>query len=146
MLCKWRYESGGKRDLRIDWLRGLAMCCVIVNHSKLSSVLSWFSYERFWTVTAAEVFVVLSGIVVGMVYGGKLKRGDWRGAVAGLGAFVIHVYAVMLIAHNPMTQGLWRNTLAQVTAILAIAAMLNGMQQWPFTRARRTPAPQPVAA
>ena len=68
------------------------MVCVIVNHSKRSSVLSWFSYERFWTVTAAEVFVVLSGIVVGMVYGKKLKRGDWHGVVAGLTRRTIVLY------------------------------------------------------
>ena len=75
----------GYRDLRIDWLRGLVMTCVIIDHSKLSSLLSWFSYERFWTVTAAEVFVVLSGLVLGMVYGRKLNRGDWHGMVRGLG-------------------------------------------------------------
>jgi len=51
-------STTGTRDLRIDFLRGLAMTCVIVNHSKLPSLLSWFSYERFWVVTAAEVFVV----------------------------------------------------------------------------------------
>ena len=62
------------RDLRIDWLRGLAMICVIVDHSKRSSLLSWFSYERLWVVTAAEVFVLLSGIVLGMVYGRRLLR------------------------------------------------------------------------
>src|SRR3954463_16594091 len=62
------------RDVRIDWLRGLAMICVIVDHSHRSSVLSWFSYQRFWVVTAAEVFVVLSGIVLGMVYGARLVR------------------------------------------------------------------------
>jgi hypothetical protein len=72
------------RDLRIDWLRGLAMICVIVNHSKLSSLLSWFSYERFWVVTAAEVFVVLSGIVLGMVYGRRLVSAGWRPVVRGL--------------------------------------------------------------
>lgn len=65
------------RDLRIDFLRGLAMVCVIVDHSKRSSLLSWFSYERFWLVTAAEVFVVLSGVVLGMVYGPKLLRDGW---------------------------------------------------------------------
>jgi len=69
MLRGWQYAGDGTRDLRIDWLRGLAMTCVIIDHSKLSSLLSWFSYERFWTVTAAEVFVVLSGAVLGMVYG-----------------------------------------------------------------------------
>lgn len=50
------------------------MICVIVDHSKRSSLLSWFSYQRFWVVTAAEVFVVLSGIVLGMVYGRRLVR------------------------------------------------------------------------
>jgi len=86
----------GHRDLRIDWLRGLAMTCVIINHSKLSSVLSWFSYERFWTVTAAEVFVVLSGVVLGMVYARKLNRGDWRGVVRGLGYRALVLYFAFL--------------------------------------------------
>jgi hypothetical protein len=61
------------------------MTCVIVNHSKLSSLLSWFSYERFWVVTTAEVFVVLSGVVLGMVYGRRLRRDGWRPVVHGLG-------------------------------------------------------------
>ncbi len=78
------YASSARRDVRIDWLRGLAMTCVIINHSKLSSLLSWFSYERFWVVTAAEVFVVLSGVVLGMVYGRRLARDGWRAVVRGL--------------------------------------------------------------
>src|SRR5215471_14394933 len=81
------------RDLRIDWLRGLAMTCVIINHSKLSSLLSWFSYERFWVVTAAEVFVVLSGVVLGMVYGRRLVRDGWRAVVRGLGRRAALLYA-----------------------------------------------------
>ena len=63
-MLRWQYPVHERRDARIDWLRGLAMTCVIIDHSKLSSLLSWFSYERFWTVTAAEVFVVLSGAVL----------------------------------------------------------------------------------
>jgi hypothetical protein len=84
--------SSGARDLRIDWLRGLAMVCVIVNHSKLSSLLSWFSYERLWVVTAAEVFVLLSGIVLGTVYGRKLARDGWACVVRGLSrrAFILY--------------------------------------------------------
>jgi hypothetical protein len=85
--------SSGTRDLRIDWLRGLAMTCVIVNHSKLSSLLSWFSYERVWTVTAAEVFVLLSGIVLGTVYGRKLARNGWAAVVRGLGRRAVVLYA-----------------------------------------------------
>ena len=89
-------SSGGTtpatRDLRIDWLRGIAMTCVIVNHSKLQSLLSWFSYERFWVVTAAEVFIVLSGIVLGMVYGRRLVRDGWRAVVRGLSRRALTLY------------------------------------------------------
>src|SRR5947209_17207026 len=80
------------RDLRIDWLRGLAMTCVIVNHSRMSSLLSWFSYERFWVVTAAEVFVVLSGVVLGMVYGRRLARDGWLVVVRGLSRRAVLLY------------------------------------------------------
>ena len=96
MLHGWQYQGTGSRDLRIDWLRGLAMTFVIVNHTKLSSVLTWFSYERFWTVTAAEVFVVLSGIVIGMVYGRKLRQSDWRGVVRGLSRRAMVLYLAFL--------------------------------------------------
>src|SRR6476660_10520757 len=86
----------GRRDVRIDWLRGLAMTCVIVNHSKLSSLLSWFTYERLWVVTAAEVFVVLSGVVLGMVYGRRLARDGWRTLVSGLGRRALFLYSVFV--------------------------------------------------
>ena len=72
------------------------MTCVIVNHSKLSSLLSWFSYERFWLVTAAEVFVVLSGVVLGMVYGRRLARDGWRAVVRGLGRRALLLYGTFV--------------------------------------------------
>ena len=89
-------RSKGGRDVRIDWLRGLAMICVIVDHSRRSSVLSWFSYQRFWVVTAAEVFVVLSGIVIGMVYGGRLLRDGWRPVAARLIRRAVVLYAAFV--------------------------------------------------
>jgi hypothetical protein len=72
------------------------MACVIVNHTRLSSVLSWFSYERFWVVTAAEVFVVLSGVVLGMVYARRLARSGWRTVVTGLGRRALTLYAAFI--------------------------------------------------
>jgi hypothetical protein len=90
-------HAAQSRDTRIDWLRGLAMACVIVNHSKLSSFLSWFSYERFWVVTAAEVFVVLSGIVVGMVYGGRLRTRGWEVVVGGLSRRAVKLYVAYML-------------------------------------------------
>jgi hypothetical protein len=88
--------SSSGRDAAIDWLRGLAMTCVIINHSKLSSVLSWFSYERLWVVTAAEVFVALSGVVLGMVYGRRLARDGWRAVVRGLGRRTALLYVMFV--------------------------------------------------
>src|SRR5262245_12879627 len=94
MLGRWRYDDSAKRDLRIDWLRGLAMTCVIVNHTKLPSVLRWFSYERFWIVTAAEMFVVLSGIALGSVYGRRLAVDGWLAVARGLFRRAILLYGV----------------------------------------------------
>src|SRR6266542_1174068 len=91
-LPNGRSSATPRRDLRIDWLRGLAMTCVIINHSKMSSLLSWFSYERFWVVTAAEVFVVLSGVVLGMVYGRRLARDGWLTVVRGLSRRALMLY------------------------------------------------------
>ena len=72
------------------------MTCVIVNHSRLQSPLSWFSYERLWVVTAAEVFVVLSGVVLGMVYGRRLSCDGWRVVVSGLGRRALFLYSVFV--------------------------------------------------
>jgi hypothetical protein len=88
--------AGSRRDVRIDWLRGLAMMCVIVDHSKRTSILSWFSYQRFWLVTAAEVFVVLSGVVLGMVYGPRLARHGWVAVMSKLGRRALLLYAAFI--------------------------------------------------
>ena len=84
------------RDLRIDFLRGIAMMCVIVDHSQRTSLLSWFSYERFWVVTAAEVFVVLSGVVLGMVYGPRLLRDGWLAVIKGLCRRALTLYVAFV--------------------------------------------------
>jgi hypothetical protein len=72
------------------------MACVIVNHSKMSSLLSWFSYERLWVVTAAEVFVVLSGIVLGMVYGRRLARDGWFVVARALSRRALTLYLAFI--------------------------------------------------
>src|SRR5581483_7159171 len=113
------------RDLRIDCLRGLAMSCVIVNHSKMSSLLSWFSYERFWVVTAAEVFVVLSGVVLGMVYGRRLARDGWSAVARGLVRRAITLYG----AYIGVTASLLLIALAGVD-VASVGAIDPGATAW----------------
>ena len=128
-------RAAGGRDLRIDWLRGLAMTCVIVNHSKMSSLLSWFSYERFWVVTAAEVFVLLSGIVLGMVYGTKFIRDGWRVVIRGLGQRALTLY----VAFVAVTVSMLVLSLAGVD-VGSLTSWDNGSAAWFLDPRTMTPS------
>jgi hypothetical protein len=70
---------------------------------------------------------------------------------ASLGAFVLHVYGLLLLAHLPESDQLWLNTLVQVLLILAIAGVLKAQQLIRATTAPRSPlhvvefAPSPSA-
>jgi hypothetical protein len=64
-----------------------------------------------------------------------------------LGAFVLHVYGILLLAHVRHADEFWTNTLAQVLLIVAIAALLNGVQYWRVSRRiKLVPATHPLAA
>lgn len=55
------------RDERLDFLRGLAIIAVIINHMGGSSLYSILTVEAVGVVSAAEVFVLISGIILGQV-------------------------------------------------------------------------------
>jgi hypothetical protein len=54
------------RDTTLDLVRGAAMAILVVNHIRLESVLG---YATAGVLSAAEVLVSVSGVVVGMVFG-----------------------------------------------------------------------------
>jgi len=64
----WAYSGDGRRDLRLDLLRGYALLAMIVNHTVVGN--SWFyaisGNEVFYT-SAAEIFYLISGLVLGMI-------------------------------------------------------------------------------
>ncbi len=68
--------------------------------------VAYLMLTRDWAVTRSleKVFVVLG------------QR--------SLGAFVLHVYGLLVLAHLPLPDGIWVNTLAQVTLVCAIATLL----------------------
>ncbi len=70
---RWAYPSLDKRDLRIDFMRGLIMIYLVVVHIEYFSLFSLFAWEHFAIISSAEGFVMLSGIVVGMVYGKRSR-------------------------------------------------------------------------
>ena len=72
----WSYAIAGKRDLRIDLLRGFAVLMMVVNHFGGASWLFLVTGGDAFFVSAAEAFIFISGLTVGMVYGGiALKEG-----------------------------------------------------------------------
>ena len=43
----WRYSLAGERDLRIDFMRGIALVMMVVAHTEVMSIFNIFSWERF---------------------------------------------------------------------------------------------------
>ena len=70
----WAYPDLDKRDLRLDFMRGLIMIYVVVVHMEYFSLFSLLAWERLGIVSSAEGFVLLSGLVVGLVYGKRAKN------------------------------------------------------------------------
>ena len=104
---RWSYTGTGKRDARIDMLRGLAIVFVVINHVGINSLFQLLSQETIGVVSGAELFVMLSGAVLGMVYGPRVKTelGDvvdatskraWKLYVTAL-VVVLTVYATSLL-------------------------------------------------
>ncbi|WP_285247956.1 OpgC domain-containing protein [Pseudarthrobacter sp. efr-133-R2A-89] len=69
----WSYQDPGNRDSRVDLLRGMAIVFVVVNHLGLVSLFQLLTQEAVGFVSGAELFVLFSGLVVGMVYGPKAR-------------------------------------------------------------------------
>ena len=65
---RWRY-AGGRRDQRLDLLRGFSAFAMIVDHTGGGQSLLYplTGGNQFYT-GAAEAFVVISGLVMGIVY------------------------------------------------------------------------------
>ncbi|WP_426227808.1 OpgC domain-containing protein [Pseudarthrobacter sp. DSP2-3-2b1] len=70
----WGYTDPSKRDSRVDLLRGLAIVFVVVNHLGMTSLFQLLTQEAVGFVSGAELFVLFSGLVVGMVYGPRVKE------------------------------------------------------------------------
>jgi hypothetical protein len=69
------------RDVALDLVRGLAIVILVVNHIHLESVLE---YATSALLSAAEVLVSVSGVVVGMVFGRRWLTDGARATTAML--------------------------------------------------------------
>lgn len=94
----WRYRDGGKRDLRLDLLRGFAVFAMVIDHIGGASWLHLLSGGNRFFVSAAEVFVFISGLMVGLIYTERARRDGFGPAATKLltRAWTLYALAVWL--------------------------------------------------
>ena len=82
-IPSWRYPNEhDPRDQRLDLFRGWIILTVVLTHTELTSPYSYISLNAIGAITGAEMFVLLSGIVLGMIYAPTVRKlGEWRTAV-----------------------------------------------------------------
>lgn len=84
LLPSWRYPDDGKpgRDLRLDLFRGFIILAVVITHIEIGGPYSYITLHAVGAITGAEMFVFLSGMVLGMTYPFAIKKfGEWAAAI-----------------------------------------------------------------
>lgn len=93
----WHYPDGDDRDERIDLIRGLAVVFVVLNHINIPSLFQLVSQEAIGPVSGAELFVALSGVVLGMVYRTRLERSNLLTVSGALLSRALKLYRTALV-------------------------------------------------
>lgn len=70
-------SDAGRRDLRLDACRGLALWFIFIDHIPDNS-LGWLTLRNYGFSDVSEVFVFVSGYTCMLAYGGALPEQGWR--------------------------------------------------------------------
>lgn len=97
------YPVESKRDLRIDYLRGMVMFLLIIVHIEIVSFYNLLVWERIGVVSGGEGFVILSGIVIGSVYGTRFlndqaQQGSDALISRALQLYRVNIYMILFVA------------------------------------------------
>lgn len=65
--------QASRRDLRLDFFRGLALWFIFIDHVP-SSIVGNITFRNFGFSDATEIFVYISGYTAAIVYGAALRR------------------------------------------------------------------------
>ena len=61
------------RDLRVDFVRGLSLWVIFVNHTP-GNLVGYLTPRNYTLADATEAFVLLAGYAAGLAYGGQMDR------------------------------------------------------------------------
>lgn len=92
------------RDLRLDFVRGLALIFIFLNHIP-GNVVSWISNRNYGFSDATEIFIFISGYSVILAYGTVIDRHGFLPLVAKVWRRTWQIYSahiflfVVFVAH-----------------------------------------------
>jgi enterochelin esterase-like enzyme len=86
------YITAQGRDLRIDLLRGFFVLAMIVDHVRGASPLYLLTGGNRFFVSAAEGFILLSGLMAGLIYRRIVARDGFVAAVRKVWARALSLY------------------------------------------------------
>jgi hypothetical protein len=107
-------KTKSKRDLRLDFFRGLALCMIFINHLP-NNFYERFTNRNFGFSDSAEGFVLMSGMAAGIAYGAVFARVSlWRAVAKVWGRawqlyqthLVITVLAIGIVAAGALLFGI----------------------------------------
>ncbi len=90
------------RDMRIDFIRGWVMLILVVVHTEILSLWNLLVWERVGMISGGEGFVLLSGVVLGMVSRQRIARSGFSDAASrvvdrALQLYRVHVTLILLV-------------------------------------------------
>ena len=130
-LHGWAYVAEDGRDLRIDLLRGLAVLAMVVDHIAGPSKLYLITGGNHFYTSAAEGFIFLSGLTVGLVYRRVAERHGLATAMRRLlgRAWTLYALAVGLtLVMLPLSEVLrlpWAVGIEETTPLQIVWAILS---------------------
>jgi hypothetical protein len=115
------------RDHRIDWLRGIALVSIFINHMPGNRIENWTS-RNFGFSDAAELFVLLAGIAAAFAFFPAMTRGGHasvaRKAVKRAGVlYGMHLVST-LAAVGVFALAAWLIGNAEILELIGVAPIL----------------------
>lgn len=99
-------NTARQRDQRIDFVRGLAVIIIVIDHIHPNPLSRYTPWSWSYT-TMAEVFVLISGYVCGIAYGRTLDHAGVMSCCRKTGRRWLQVYAAHILCSFAVLLSAW---------------------------------------
>jgi hypothetical protein len=97
-------QSSQKRDLRLDFFRGISLFIILIDHMR-GNVWGFWTPGQFGFSDAACIFIFISGYTSALAFGNQYQRTSW------------------LAASARVMQRVWQLYVAQIAVVFVVAAL-----------------------